>query len=76
MIDSGYYPEMEIIDEVSESEWEYWEKFYIQYLKYIGCNLTNTTNKKTPEKILREFLFLLIHVCHFVNKRIQIYIHN
>jgi group I intron endonuclease len=44
MIDSGYYPEMEIIDEVSESEWEYWEKFYIQYLKYIGCNLTNTTN--------------------------------
>lgn len=37
----GLYPEIEIIDNVNLVEWKYWEKFWIQYFKYIGCKLTN-----------------------------------
>lgn len=33
-----------ILDEVPKSDWQYWEKFYISYYKYIGCELTNSTN--------------------------------
>jgi group I intron endonuclease len=33
-----------IIDHVDQSEWQYWEKFYISYYKFIGCKLTNGTN--------------------------------
>ena len=33
-----------IIDSVEQKEWQYWEKFYISYYKYIGCKLTNGTN--------------------------------
>lgn len=43
LMDSGYKPQMEIIDKVPDNDWEYWEKFYIQYFKYIGCELTNST---------------------------------
>lgn len=35
--------EIIIIDTVEQNEWQYWEKFYISYYKFIGCNLTNTT---------------------------------
>jgi group I intron endonuclease len=33
-----------IIDIVDQTEWQYWEKFYISYYKFIGCKLTNGTN--------------------------------
>jgi group I intron endonuclease len=44
MLENGNNPQIEIIDEVIENEWVYWEKFYISYFKYIGCNLTNGTH--------------------------------
>jgi hypothetical protein len=34
-------PEIFEIDVVDDSEWQYWENFYIQYFKYIGCRLLN-----------------------------------
>lgn len=37
-------PEIYLIDEVLEEEWAFWEIFYINYFKSIGCRLTNTTN--------------------------------
>lgn len=36
-------PLIEIIDEVSEAEWQSWECAYIQFFKDEGCNLTNST---------------------------------
>lgn len=39
----GFKPEMEIIDEVSVSEWKYWEKFWIGYFKCLGFDLVNYT---------------------------------
>lgn len=36
-------PELIIIDEVSKTEWEFWEIHYISYYKFIGCSLTNGT---------------------------------
>lgn len=38
------YPEIEIIDKVLASEWHYWEKFWIAYYKFLGCNLVNHTS--------------------------------
>jgi len=43
LVDNNNFPEIEIIDEVDEKEWCYWEKFYISYFKYIGFSLTNST---------------------------------
>lgn len=40
----GLRPIMNIIDEVEESEWHYWEKYWIQQLKNWGYNLTNHTS--------------------------------
>ena len=37
-------PELTIIDEVEGDNWVYWEKFYIAYFKFLGCNLTNGTD--------------------------------
>ena len=37
----GVNPEIEVIDMVDIKDWKYWEKFWIQYFKSIGCNLTN-----------------------------------
>ena len=36
-------PELIIIDEVCLSNWQFWESFYIEYFKSIGCRLTNGT---------------------------------
>lgn len=38
------YPDIEIIDKVPLSDWHYWEKFWISYYKFIGCNLINYTS--------------------------------
>lgn len=39
----GYKPELEILEEVSISEWKYWESFWIGYYKYLGFKLLNYT---------------------------------
>ena len=39
LLDKGLEPEMVIIDEVED--WIYWEAFYIEYFRAIGCKLTN-----------------------------------
>ncbi len=44
LIDNNDEIEIIIIDLVEQTEWQYWEKFYINYYKFIGCNLTNGTN--------------------------------
>lgn len=36
-------PLIEIVDEVEISDWIWWERFWISYYKFIGCNLTNYT---------------------------------
>lgn len=38
------YPEIEVIDKVLVSEWHYWEKFWISYYRFLGCNLVNYTS--------------------------------
>jgi len=44
VFDDGQEPELLLIDVVNKTEWQYWEKFYISYYKFIGCNLTNGTD--------------------------------
>lgn len=39
----GLHPIIEVIETISVNEWVYWERFWISYYKYIGCNLTNNT---------------------------------
>ena len=39
----GCLPIMEVIDEVTESEWKYWEKYWIQQLAAWGFDLVNHT---------------------------------
>lgn len=38
------YPEIEVIDKVPIDKWRYWEKFWIAYYKFLGCDLTNYTS--------------------------------
>jgi len=37
-------PEIEIIDVVNNSEWEFWERYWIEQMKAWGFRLTNETN--------------------------------
>lgn len=64
LLENNNKPELLIIDEVDECNWEFWEKHYISYYKYIGCKLTNiseggenppnlTGRKRTKEEIER-----------------------
>lgn len=41
LLENNNKPELIIIDEVNKDEWEFWEKHYIAYYKFIGCKLTN-----------------------------------
>lgn len=34
-------PEMEVVDTVDMEHWKYWEQWWIEYLKSIGCDLLN-----------------------------------
>ncbi len=36
-------PSIFILEEVSDNEWTFWEQWYIEYFRYIGCRLTNMT---------------------------------
>ena len=44
LVDTNKTIDVIILDEVPKTDWQYWEKFYISYYKYIGCQLTNGTN--------------------------------
>ena len=63
-LENNNKPELLIIDEVDEVNWEFWEKHYISYYKSIGCKLTNiseggenppnlTGRKRTKDEIER-----------------------
>jgi len=39
LLDKGEKPIQIVIDNVQD--WKYWEAFYIEYYRYVGCNLTN-----------------------------------
>lgn len=41
---NGLRPEINLLDEVEEENWEYWEKYYISYYKELGYDLVNTTS--------------------------------
>jgi group I intron endonuclease len=43
LMERGDELEVVLIDSVKKTEWQYWEKFYIEYYKFIGCSLTNGT---------------------------------
>jgi hypothetical protein len=64
LLENNNKPELLIIDEVDEHNWDFWEKHYISYYKSIGCKLTNiseggenppnlTGRKRTKEEIER-----------------------
>jgi hypothetical protein len=64
LLENNNKPKLLIIDEVDEYNWEFWEKHYISYYKFIGCKLTNiseggenppnlTGRKRTKEEIQR-----------------------
>lgn len=38
----GLIPVIEILDEVPDDEWKFWERFWIQQIRAWGFNLTNT----------------------------------
>jgi group I intron endonuclease len=44
IVENGELPEITVIDTVEDEKWVYWEKFYISYFKFIGCELTNGTD--------------------------------
>lgn len=44
LLRDGERPESVVLEEVTESEWEEAESFWIQYMKFIGCNLVNSTS--------------------------------
>lgn len=35
-------PEMEVVDTIPIGDWKYWEQFWIEYFKSIGCKLVNS----------------------------------
>lgn len=40
----GLKPKMNILDEVNESEWKYWEKYWIEQFRQWGFDLVNHTS--------------------------------
>jgi hypothetical protein len=44
LLNKNETPIMEIIDEVSTTEWAFWEQYWISQIKSWGFNLTNDTN--------------------------------
>jgi len=37
-------PEVEVLDEVNDEDWKFWEQWYIQYFQSLGCQLKNDPN--------------------------------
>lgn len=44
LFEANLKPEMEIIDEIEMDKWKYWETWWIQYFKSIGCKLLNSAS--------------------------------
>ena len=44
LIRNDYKPIIEILDEVDEAEWEFWEKYWICQFKAWGFDLVNATD--------------------------------
>lgn len=54
LMEQGLYPVISLLEEVYEDEWQEAEKFWIGYLRFLGCNLCNTSEggfggSPTPE---------------------------
>jgi len=43
LLNNGQRPKIEIIDQVDDSDWEFWEKYWINQLRSWGIKLTNLT---------------------------------
>jgi hypothetical protein len=43
ILKKGYRPKIEILDQVDDNDWQFWEQYWISQLKYWGFNLTNLT---------------------------------
>ena len=43
LLENGYKPKIEILDEVNYDEWEYWEIYWIAQFKQWGFKLVNLT---------------------------------
>ena len=43
LLKKDLFPTIELIDEVEDNEWKFWEQFYIQLYKTWGFSLTNST---------------------------------
>lgn len=43
LLEKGERPTIQVIDEVPESEWPFWEQYWIDQMKSWGFNLTNST---------------------------------
>lgn len=54
----GLKPEIVLIEDILENEWEEAEIFWIEYFKFIGCKLTNTAiggmGRKAGTKLTEE----------------------
>jgi hypothetical protein len=44
LLNEGLKPKLIIIDEILETNWEFWEEYWISQFKVWGFNLTNSTN--------------------------------
>jgi hypothetical protein len=41
VLERGLKPKIELLDEVTDSEWKFWEKYWVKQIKAWGFNLTN-----------------------------------
>lgn len=44
LLNKGERPIIEVVDEVPEQEWQFWEEYWISQFRQWGFNLTNLTN--------------------------------
>lgn len=53
----GLKPEMEIVDEIHHNHWKEAEAFWIQYFKFIGCQLLNSGPAGTGLTFANKYSF-------------------
>ncbi len=51
----GLRPLIELIDEVSDDKWADEERFYISYLRFVGCDLVNMSEGGEPDNTGKRF---------------------
>jgi hypothetical protein len=76
IINRGFYPIVEILDEVPEEEWQFWEKYWISQFKQWGFKLLNISeggdginsghkfSKKTLMKMRKAKLGIKLSLTH------------